>query len=178
MRTKSVTAVVICLCLASAAAAQECQLGKAMAIANQLVKQVKVETTNIDNGLVSVTVVPDNVKDDLAAAVNGVTAVVKQLKAREKVELCDSCKSMFEKPRLVGAKVQTYKTASTRVRVITSDDAAVVKQIHQFAASGKSRDGQYDALLAVSRSSTCYSGCNWNGYCLICPTTSYGCGYW
>lgn len=140
---KRISAIVICLCLAigSFATAQEetpyfdmenCGICKSMSNVQDLFEKVTCETELIDNGMITVSVIPEDMKDTMAAAHKDMEAAIGKLMSGEKMELCGFCTSMG-KLHQSGAKIQKYNTDSTDVMIITSDDAAVVDIIHEHA---------------------------------------------
>ena len=140
MRRNIITAIVICLALGSLTTAQlesrhadvvDCGVCKSLSNINGM-DRVQFETAAIDNGMITVMVVPDDMKDALAAAQRDVAAAIDELQSGKKMELCDSCKSIA-KLNQAGAGIQNYKTDSVNVVLVTSDRPAVVKMIHEHA---------------------------------------------
>lgn len=141
MKRNSATVICLCLAVGSFATAQEespffdlenCGICKTMSNVDGLFEKVKCETEIIDNGMITVSVVPDDMKDAVAAAHKDMEAAIEKLMAGEKMELCGFCKSMG-KLHQAGAQIQKYNTDSAEVMLITSDDAAVVDIIHEHA---------------------------------------------
>ncbi len=139
---KKISALIVCLSLVcgTLATAQQdaswfdmkCGVCKAMSDIDGLLERVKCDTQIIDNGMITVTVVPDDMKTSMAAANEKMEAAIKRLMAGEHMELCGFCQSMG-KLHQAGAKIDKYSTDAAEVMLITSDKPEVVDMIHAHA---------------------------------------------
>ena len=140
---KKISALMVCLCLAigSFASAQDaepyfdmenCGICQTMCKVDGVFEKVKCETEIIDNGMITVSMVPDDMKEAVAAAHKDMEAAIAKVMAGEKMELCGFCQGMG-KLHQAGAKIEKYKTDSMEVMLVTSDDPVVVDIIHEHA---------------------------------------------
>jgi hypothetical protein len=115
---------------------KKCAVCKNLAEKPELLKNMGWETHKIDNGMLTLTTVPEDMKKDfdevsekMHRSIEQVTADAKQGK---KVELCSFCSSMGELMKL-GAKHQHIETKTGAVDMMTSDNPETVKKIHEVA---------------------------------------------
>ncbi len=100
----------------------------------QLTKGLKTETQLVDNGMVSVTIVPEESKIPMRKAHEKMEAAIGRLQSGESMELCGFCQSMGELAQ-AGAIIQKYATDSTYIMVITAEDHDTIEKIRQHAAN-------------------------------------------
>ncbi len=93
---------------------------------------IKWETYIIETGLMSISVVPEELVEKMAEAKKGMEKTIARMETGEKVTGCPFCQSMGS---MIGngAKMQEISTIAGEVQLITSDDPEVVKQIHAHA---------------------------------------------
>ncbi len=106
-----------------------CEICQNMAGIEGMMQQIKWEIHSIENGCLSVTVLPDELKDDWATAMKNVETTVAKIENGEATKLCGFCQSMGGLMQ-AGAKKKTLETVAGHIEIITSDDPAVVEKIH------------------------------------------------
>jgi hypothetical protein len=111
---------------------EKCAICKCLAKHQELMTDVKWEVHPITDGMIMVAVVPEELKDTMKAAHEEMEAAVKRLEKGETMELCGFCKS-FGALKKAGAKEQKIEIAAGSITLVTSDDPAVVKLIHEHA---------------------------------------------
>jgi len=115
---------------------QKCSVCKHLADKPELMKNMIWETHKIDNGMLCLTTVPKDMKKDFDAVSEKMHQSIEQVKADAKegkeVELCSYCASIGELMKL-GAKQQHIETRLGAIFMVTSDDPATVKKIHEVA---------------------------------------------
>jgi hypothetical protein len=111
---------------------ENCDICKAMAENPALMKSVAWETHLIDNGALCVVTVPKEMMKDFEACGKKMEAAIEKAKSGEKMEFCGACESMG-KLMEAGVKSKEIKIANGMIHLMTSDDPALVKQIHEHA---------------------------------------------
>jgi hypothetical protein len=115
---------------------QKCAVCKHLAQNPELMKNMVWETHKIDNGMLCLTTVPKEMKRDFDKVSEKMHQAIEQVQADSKegkqVDLCEFCASMGELMTL-NAKQQHIETRTGAIHMITSDDPAVVKKIHDVA---------------------------------------------
>lgn len=106
-----------------------CEICQQMAGIQGAMQHIKWEIHQLENGCLSVTVLPDDLKEQWTAAMKGVEESVAQLEQGKEMKLCGYCQSMSAL-MVAGAKKQSLETVAGHVDLITSDDPAIVKKIH------------------------------------------------
>lgn len=96
-----------------------------------LLENLTWEHHMIDNGLMSVTVCPEEYKATYDKAMAGMKATMEKINAGEKLYLDGYCTTYGELMK-AGAKVQTVETSVGSVTLMTSSDPKVIKKIHEF----------------------------------------------
>lgn len=140
---KSLLTIAILFCASLPSFAQEhdevawfdmanCEICKTMAGIEGMMEHVKWEIHPIENGFLSVTVMPDEMKEHWAAAMNDMKSVVAKVEKGEDVKLCGFCKSMGDLIQ-AGAKKTELETVAGHIEMMTSDDPKVVEKLHAHA---------------------------------------------
>lgn len=111
---------------------ENCEVCKHIADDWNMMKHVKWETHLIDNGALSVSVVPEEFASKVKSAKQQMKAAIAKVAGGEKVKCCGYCQSMGS---LVseGAKVREIASVGGDISMVTSDDPAVVAKIHEHA---------------------------------------------
>lgn len=108
---------------------ENCAICKNMAKEKGLMEHVKWEAYLLDNGMMSIAVVPENMRESMDRAHVAMKATAKKLESGESMNLCGFCQSYGELV-MAGAKKQEMKTIGGDVMFITSDNPEIVKKIH------------------------------------------------
>jgi hypothetical protein len=109
-----------------------CEICKCMADHEDMVKHMKWETHLIPDGLLSIAVMPEEMKETMIKAKKEVKATIARLESGEKVKCCGYCQSMGTLLQ-AGAKQKELSTVAGDITLITSTDAKVVERIHAHA---------------------------------------------
>ncbi len=128
---------------------EHCPICKCMSSQKGLMESMKWETHVIDNGMLSVAVIPPDKKEAMATCKKNMMAVIEKVKAGEKMELCGYCNS-YGALELAGAKKTEIETAAGVISMLTSDNPEVVKKIQDHA---KTTIKEYEAMVAAQTKS-------------------------
>ena len=109
-----------------------CEICKSMADHDDIMQHMKWETHLIPEGLLSVTVVPEEMKAKMGTAKKEMKATISRLESGEQVKCCGFCQSMGSLLQ-AGAKQKELSTVAGDITLITSTDARVVERIHAHA---------------------------------------------
>ena len=107
-----------------------CEICAAMADHKADMMRVKWETHKLENGLLSISVVPEDLKPAMDKAHKQMEKTIKRVEAGEEMHLCGYCQSLGH---LMGhgAKKEELDTVGGHIFMLTSDKPEVVKEIHQ-----------------------------------------------
>ncbi len=111
---------------------EHCAFCKNMSSQLGLIQHVRFDFIKIPNGMITVAFVPDNLKEAMKKANEGMQATVKEMQSGKQLTTCAFCDAIG----LVmakGAKVEKFQGESSEVSLFTSTDAEVVKSIHAIA---------------------------------------------
>ena len=111
---------------------ENCDICKSMSIDKDMMQQIKWETHLIPTGSLSIAVVPDSLKEQMAGAKKKMKAAVKKFEAGEKMTCCGYCTGMGEL-LAAGADLKELSTVGGDITTITSTDPKVVEEIHSLA---------------------------------------------
>ena len=111
---------------------EHCDMCKNVSSQEGLREALKCEMHKIDNGMLMVAFIPAEMKDAMRHAAEGMDATVAKLEAGKKVMLCSFCQSIG-KALGAGAKMQKINGEMSNITILTAEDPAVVKQIHDMA---------------------------------------------
>ena len=111
---------------------ENCGICSSMCEIDGVFERVTCEMKAIDNGMISVSVVPDDLKSEMEAAHQKMEQAIAKMMGGEQMELCGFCKSMG-KLAAAGAKIEKYELDAAYVMLITSDDPETVELIHAHA---------------------------------------------
>jgi len=115
---------------------QKCEICKHLAEKPELMKNMIWETHKIDDGMLCLTTVAKDQRKEFEAVSEKMLRSIEQVKSDAKegkeVQLCSYCSSIGELMKS-GAKQQHIKTRTGDIFMVTSDDPAVVKKIHEVA---------------------------------------------
>lgn len=109
-----------------------CDVCKSMAQHKDMIPYIKWETHLLDNGALSVSVIPEKFKATMSEAKKDMKKAIARLEAGEKLKCCGYCNSYGT---LIGsgAKITEISTAAGDLVMLTSDNEDVVKKIHAHA---------------------------------------------
>ena len=136
---KSLVCTALALVISGSAWAQEenekpyfdmdhCTICKCMSKMKDDMVKIKWETRMIDNGFMTVTLVPDSIKGKWDTCHKSMEDMIKRLDSGEQMELCGFCTD-FGSLMEAGAKKQELEAAGVKIMMFTSDDPSVVKKI-------------------------------------------------
>ena len=97
-----------------------------------MMQQVKWETHLIDDGFISVAVVPEKLKGKMSELKKEMKATIARAKKGDDVTCCGYCMSMGELIE-AGAKQEELSTAGGELMILTSKDPKLVAKIHSHA---------------------------------------------
>ncbi len=111
---------------------KQCAFCKNMAPLESRMSEIACDTHKIDDGMLMVAYVPDDLKSALHSAHEKMMGTVKELESGKQLPMCGFCQKigMF---MAQGATMKKYQGDHGEVTLFTSDDPAVVKQLHEFA---------------------------------------------
>jgi hypothetical protein len=111
---------------------QNCAMCKHLAAEEGLMDAMHWEIHKIDNGMLTVATIPENMKAKFKKAEAAMAKTAKEMESGKELPLCGFCEA-YGKLMAAGVKTQEFKGEAANVSLITSDDPAVVKQIHAMA---------------------------------------------
>ena len=109
-----------------------CAICKNMSDVEDLLPNIEWENHKIPNGMLSISVVPEEYKEKMDKAHEGMEATIERLKSGEAMELCGFCTS-YGALMEAGAESTELKTVGGDISMITSNDPTVVEKIHAHA---------------------------------------------
>ncbi len=121
-----------------------CAMCKNLAAEEGLMDSMKWEVHKIDNGMLSVAVIPAEHQAAFARAGEKMEAVVGKMQQGEQLPLCGFCKS-YGNLAMHGAKSEEIHTKAGHISLTTSSDAKVVAMIHAHADR---TNAEYEKWLA------------------------------
>lgn len=127
-----------------------CEICKNMASMKHSMHKIKWESHELDNGMITVAVVPDDMKEEMAKAEEGVQKTVAKLEQGEQLDMCGYCQN-YGKLMGMGAKFKELKTVGVNISIVTSSDPEVVKEIH---AMGKQAKIEHEKMLKKLKASS------------------------
>ena len=122
----------------------KCQICKPMMEIEGLMECMKCEMKPLENGLISVTSVPNEMKPALEKANKEMERVIAKVTSGEKMDMCGYCKSMGTL-HMAGAKIQKFHTDIADIMIVTSDDQKVVKLIHEHLERANELKAKFEA---------------------------------
>ena len=115
---------------------ENCAICKNMASMKHDMHKVKWEMHMLDKGMLSVSIVPDEMKSKMTKAEEGVQKTVAKLEQGEQLTMCGYCQN-YGKLMEMGATFKQLKSLGVDISIVTSDDPDVVKEIHAMAKRAK-----------------------------------------
>jgi|GEM_PF-1388713 len=109
-----------------------CEICQSFAFMEKEMANIKWETYIIGNGLMSISVMPEGLKEPMVKAKKEMEKTISRIESGENVKCCSFCQSMGSMMGQ-GAKMEEISTIAGDVQLITSDDPKVVEQIHAHA---------------------------------------------
>ena len=111
---------------------ENCDICKHMVDHQHLMLKVKWATYKIDNGFMSISVVPEDLRDEMDQVKDAMNKAISKVVAGEQLEMCQHCTG-YGTLMAAGATLQELDTVGGEVGLFTSSDADVVRQLHEFA---------------------------------------------
>ena len=114
----------------------DCDICKNFASMKHSMHKIKWENHLLDDGMISVSAMPEDMKDEMDKAKANMQKTIAKLEQGEQVDMCGHC-HMMGKMMGLGAKFKQLETVGVEITIVTSSDPEVVKQIHAFAKKSK-----------------------------------------
>ena len=109
-----------------------CGMCKNMAAEEGLMDNLNWETHKISNGMVTITTIGTGYQEKFERATKNMQATAQKMMAGEEVHLCGFCTS-YGNLMMAGVSSDIVESEVGVIQLITSNDEAVVKQIHDHA---------------------------------------------
>jgi len=113
-----------------------CDMCKNIAATPGLLESMQWEQHDLSNGIVAVTSVPKGKLEAYRKAHMGMAETGKRLMAGEQMELCGSCTALGM-CMMKGVNQEYVETMNGDVWIITSDNAEVVAELHDWVKKNK-----------------------------------------
>lgn len=127
---------------------ESCDICKPMAEDPKLMAALKWETHKIKNGMLMVTIVPEEYKEKFAGMCNEMHAKGKEL-GEGKIndpQLCGFCQS-YGKLMQAGGSEEMIKTAFGNISLFTAEKPATVKMIHEHAERSQEEAKKMEEMM-------------------------------
>lgn len=111
---------------------ENCEICQHMAEHTDLMSQIKWQVYLIDNGFMSVSVVPEELKPTMAAVQTEMKKTIGRLESGEEVKMCPHCTGYGEL-MAAGATFKEMDTIGGQIGLFTSSDGDVVAKLHAHA---------------------------------------------
>ena len=111
---------------------ENCEICKPFVKHMDMMQQIKWETHLIDEGFISVSLVPDKLKGKMAELKKEMKANIARAQKEEDVTCCGYCTSLGELLE-AGANQQELTTAGGDIMMLTSKDPKLVAKLHAHA---------------------------------------------
>ena len=98
-----------------------CEICKNMVSMKDSMHRLKWDSHMLDNGMITVAVVPADMLEEMVKAEKGVEKTVARLEQGEKLDMCGFCHS-YGKLMMLGAKFEEIKSDGVNISIITSSD--------------------------------------------------------
>jgi hypothetical protein len=126
---------------------EKCAICKNMAPVMASLHRIKWDPHVIENGMLTITVVPDDLKTEWANAQQSMMKTLTRMEKGEKLHCCGFCQTMGKLIQ-AGAKKQEIKTVGGDIMMLTSSDPAVVKQIHEMVKKTVMEHEKMEKMMA------------------------------
>lgn len=111
---------------------ENCEMCKPMAKHADLMLDIKWETYLLNNGFMSVTVVPEKAVEPMNEAKAEMEKVIARAMSGEEVKMCQHCQG-YGTFMMKGANMEEHKTVGGDITIVTSTDPEVVEMLHDHA---------------------------------------------
>ncbi len=111
---------------------ENCAMCKNFAAQEGLMDNVDWETHKISNGMLTVTKIASGYEEKFQKAAMAMQATATELQSGEQMHLCGFCTSYGEL-MMAGVSSDTIESEIGVIQLVTSNDKAVVKKIHEHA---------------------------------------------
>ena len=111
---------------------EHCAFCKNMSSQPGLMEHMKCDTIKTENGMLTVAIVPENMREALNKANAAMEVTAKEMQSGKKLQTCGFCDAIGM-AMAKGAVVQHLAGEFSNVSVFTSTDPEVVKLIHDMA---------------------------------------------
>lgn len=128
---------------------QNCGICKCMGDNMEIMQDITWETHMLPNGIMTISVIPEEHKKTMTKLHDEMMASVKRLEEGEAMELCGHCMSYGELLSM-GVNKQEIESEAGMITLMTSEDPEVVKKIHAHAQ--KSLD-EYKKMMEMQQAS-------------------------
>jgi hypothetical protein len=111
---------------------ENCAFCKNMSSQPGLMENMQCDTIKIENGMLMISIIPEEFKEAMAKANKGMEATVRQLESGKQLPLCGFCEC-FGNLMMRGTKLEKKQGEHSEVTMLTSNDPEIVQQIHAMA---------------------------------------------
>ena len=113
-----------------------CAICANLASQKQEMHRIKWELHQLDNGTLTISVIPEDMKKGMSDVEKGIEKTVGELMSGKALDLCGYCET-YGQLMGMGAKFKDLKTVGGKISIITSSDSEIVEQIHAFGERSK-----------------------------------------
>jgi cytochrome c553 len=111
---------------------KQCAFCKNMAPLESRMAEISCDTHKVDNGMIMVSFVPEDLKDDMEQSHEKMMETAKQLESGKQLAMCGFC-HQIGMLMSQGVKMQRLAGDHGEITLFTSEDPEMVKKIHEFA---------------------------------------------
>lgn len=123
---------------------KNCAFCKELAAQPGLLEHMRHEYHNIHNGIVSVTYIDKDYRDEFAAMHQGMGKVVADMQAGKPVQMCQHCAKIGEFYQK-GVRMEEVKSSDAIIVIYSSEDTALIADIQAFGARCTEELAEYAA---------------------------------
>ncbi len=126
---------------------ENCDICKCMAEHQEVMKEMKWDVYPIANGMVMVSVIPEQHRAVMKQAHEQMMKAVARLEKGEPMELCGFCKS-YGALMEAGVTIEELDTVGGQITVVTTDDPDLVAKIHAHAKRSRAEHEKMNKEMA------------------------------
>ena len=109
-------------------------------------QKFKWDSKATKHGLITITIVPDDLKEQWGKCKTSMDATIKELESGKEVKCCGFCQS-FGSLIEAGAEKEEIKTAAGEIMLLTSNDPKVVKKIHAHVKKTEAEKAKMEKMM-------------------------------
>ena len=111
---------------------ENCDFCKQFAAQKELMQHMQWETHIIENGFLSIYVIPDEYKPAMKEMEEGMDKTVMKIQQGEQVTMCPHCQAYGEF-MMSGCKMEELDTVGGQISMVTSSDPDMIAKLHAHA---------------------------------------------